>query len=341
MDEKQKKEVRGIILAAGKGTRMKSDKAKVMHEVFFAPMLHHVIKALEPLDPEDIVVVTGHQAQLVEDTLQGFPVRFARQERQLGTAHAVMAAEPLFKAFGGTVLIICGDTPLVRSPTLQGMLAAHHGAGAQLTVMTTVMTDPVNYGRIVTDDKGQLLRIVEEKDASPAEKEICEINAGIYCVDGSFLFNGLREVGSDNRQGEFYLTDLVAVARARGLEAGRYTCKDPIEVLGVNSPAELAVAQGEMRVRRNRQLACSGVEILEPDSVEISPEVQVGPGSELAGNVSISGATILGDGCKVGRDTIILNCIIGKLAIIGASCRLKNCAIEAGAEVGAGSVISG
>ena len=243
--------IKAIVLAAGKGTRMKSSKAKVMHEVFFAPMLHHVLNAIMPLGLESSVVVTGHQAEAVENSLNDYDVVFARQEKQIGTANAVLAAEKFYRDFEGTVLIICGDTPLVRAETLQAMVAAHSTSEAILTVMTTNMPDPANYGRIVTDDQGNLLRIVEEKDASLAEKEIKEINAGIYCVDGSFLLNGLHEIGSDNRQGEYYLTDLIEVARKNGLSVNRYICEDPLEVLGVNSKMELARANTVFQMRQN------------------------------------------------------------------------------------------
>ena len=246
--------MRAIILAAGKGTRMKSDKAKVMHEVFSLPMLHHVLSAIFPLGLLDTIVVTGHQAVEVEASLTDFQVTFARQEKQLGTAHAVLAAESFCDDFDGTVLILCGDTPLVRTETLRDMVSTHLDTGVKMTVMTTRMSEPTNYGRIVTDADGNILRIVEEKDATAAEREIDEINAGIYCVDSQFLFNGLREVDKDNRQGEFYLTDLVEIARGKEYGVGRFICDDPMEVFGVNSKEELDRADVELCARRDRQL---------------------------------------------------------------------------------------
>jgi len=239
-------QIKAIILAAGKGTRMKSDKAKVMHEVLSVPMLHHVLTAVSLLDLLEIVVVTGHQAAEVEGSLGGFRVTFARQEEQLGTAHAVLAAEPCCSDFQGTVLILCGDTPLIRTETLRDMLRTHISTGAKMTVMTARISEPANYGRIVTDADGNIIRIVEEKDATAPEKEIKEINAGIYCVDSQFLFRGLREVDTDNRQGEFYMTDLVEIARNKGFSVGHFVCADPVEVLGVNSKEELAKAQAAL-----------------------------------------------------------------------------------------------
>lgn len=251
-------QVKAIVLAAGKGTRMKSNKAKVMHEVFFMPMLHHVLNAIAPLNLGGTVVVTGHQAEVIEESLRDFKVVFARQEQQIGTANAVLAAESFFKDFKGTVLILCGDTPLVRTETLQAMMTMHLSSEAILSVMTTKMTEPTNYGRIVTDEQGNLLRIVEEKDASLAQKKINEINAGIYCVDAAFLSKGLRGIGSDNCQREFYLTDLVEIARSDGFAVSRYVCEDPVEVLGVNSKVDLAEAHKAFQDRRNRPVMADG-----------------------------------------------------------------------------------
>ena len=245
--------IKTIILAAGKGTRMKSDRAKVMHELSDVPMLHHVISAVVPLEPDEIIVVTGHQAEEVEASVVDFKVSFARQEKQLGTAHAVLAAESCCEGFDGTVLILCGDTPLVRTETLRVMINTHIDSMAKMTVMTTKMADPTNYGRIVVDKDGNILRIVEEKDASTVEKGITEINAGIYCVDSSFLFKGLRQVDTDNRQGEFYLTDLVEIARSQEYGVGRFVCEDPMEVFGVNSKEELSRAHDEFLGRKERE----------------------------------------------------------------------------------------
>lgn len=332
--------IKAIVLAAGKGTRMKSDRAKVLHEVFFAPMLHHVVKAVAALDLLEIVVVTGHQAGVVEKAMTGFELSFARQERQLGTADAVSAAAAGLADFRGTILILCGDTPLVRTETLRSMLDAHQASRAAFTVMTTRMADPANYGRIVTDERGGLLRIVEEKDASAAEKAITEINAGIYCVDSAFLFEGLGKIGSENRQGEFYLTDLVEIARSQGVPVNRQVCAEPLEVLGINSRVELAEAHAVLQKRRNRDLMMAGVTITGPDSVDIAPEAGIGRDCEIGRNVAISGRTVIGRDCRIGPNTLIRNCRIGDGAVIGALCSLENCAVEKGAILENGTVIS-
>ena len=331
-----------VIMAAGKGTRMKSESAKVMHEVFFSPMLHQVILALEPLALlPDTVVVTGHQAEVVEASLVSFPVSFARQGEQLGTAHAVLAAQEFYDNFAGTVLILCGDTPLIRSETLQGMLAQHRSSAAALTVMTTRMTDPANYGRIITSSHGEILRIVEEKDATTEEKLIGEINAGVYCVDARFLREGLRAVDDNNRQREFYLTDLVAIARSRGLMISGYFCPDSLEVLGVNSRLELAEAHRVLQSRRNRQLMLDGVTIIGPESVEIAPGVRIGRDTVIARNVQISGNTTVGENCRIGPQVVLRSCSVGERASIEASAVLRDCEVAAGATVPAGTICRG
>ncbi|MDF1577991.1 MAG: NTP transferase domain-containing protein [Desulfurivibrionaceae bacterium] len=334
-------QIKAVVLAAGKGTRMKSVRAKVLHELFFAPMLHHVIRAIAPLNLLEIVVVTGHQAEVVEKSLADFEVSFARQERQRGTADAVSAAEAGLADFRGTILILCGDTPLVRTETLRAMLEAHRAAEAVLTVMTTRMDDPANYGRIVTDQQGDLLRIVEEKDASVAEKGINEVNAGIYCVDSAFLFGGLRGIGSNNRQGEFYLTDLVEIARAEGLAVNRHVCEESLEVLGINSRVELAEAHAILQKRRNHQLMTAGVTIIGPDSVDIALEVEIGADCEVGRNVLISGRTVIGRGCRIGPNTVIRDCRIGDGAVIGALCCLENREVGMAAVLEDATIISG
>ena len=328
-----------VIMAAGKGTRMKSERAKVMHEVFFAPMLHHVLSALEPLAllPET-VVVTGHQAEVVEASLAEFPVLYARQAEQLGTAHAVLAARYFYEDFDGTVLIMCGDTPLLRSNTLREMLGKHHSSAATLTVMTTSMIYPTNYGRIITGQTGEIIRIVEEKDASAEEKLIGEINAGVYCVDSRFLREGLEMVEDSNRQQEFYLTDLVAIARGRGLQIGGYFCPDSLEVLGVNSRLELAEAHQELQIRRNRQLMLEGVSIIGQESVEIAPGVKIGRDTVIARNVRISGISTVGDSCRIGPQAVLHNCQVGEGACIEPGTFLLGCEVSAGATITAGTV---
>jgi bifunctional UDP-N-acetylglucosamine pyrophosphorylase/glucosamine-1-phosphate N-acetyltransferase len=338
----QRQFVKVVVLAAGKGTRMKSDRAKVMHEVFFAPMLHHVLTALAPLGLlGQTVVVTGHQAEAVEASLADFPVAFARQGEQLGTAHAVSAARSHYENFQGTVVILCGDTPLLRSETLRWMLDEHRGSGASLTVMTTSMADPTNYGRIISGPDGGILGIVEERDATAEQKAISEINAGVYCVDAQFLCDGLPAIDDNNRQGEFYLTDLVAIARAGGRAVGRFLATDSLEVLGVNSRLELAAAHRELQLRRNFQMMAGGVSIMDPSSVEISPGVVIGRDTVIERSVKISGNSLLGVGCRIGPEVVLQNCRLGDSVSLGPFSFLADCEIPAGQSVPAGTVRHG
>lgn len=334
--------IKVVIMAAGKGTRMKSDRAKVMHEVFFAPMLHHVLAALVPLNLlADTVVVTGHQAEEVEKSLVGFPVAFARQGQQLGTAHAVLAAHRFYEDFTGTILILCGDTPLVRPETLQGMLDNHITSGACLTVMTTRMPDPTNYGRIISDPIGGILRIVEEKDASAGEREISEVNAGVYCVDARFLNEGLKAVNDKNHQNEFYLTDLVSIAKAGGHPVGRCFCADWLEVLGVNSRLELSKAHSELQSRRNRGLMLNGVTIISPDSVEIAAGVVVGRDTVIEREVKISGVVTIGEACRLGPQVVLRDCRIGDGVCVEPFSFLEGCEVGSGLTIPPGTIRRG
>lgn len=319
-----------VVLAAGKGTRMKSSRAKVLHEVFFAPMLNHVLDALEGLAIAHTVVVTGHQFEAVENASVGYPVRFARQQEQLGTGHAVLAAEDSLDAVPSTVLILCGDTPLIRTGTLAAMIASHRGNNAVLTVMTTTLENPTHYGRIVTEEGGAIIRIVEEKDASDEERGIHEINAGIYCVDREFLFTSLRGVGTDNKQGEVYLTDIVSTARASGKTVYRFSCPDPDEVLGVNSRIELAQAHAELQRRRNLELMAGGVTILHPESVAIDRSATIGADSVIHPSVTILGKTVVGRECSIGPFCIIKDSSIGSSVTVNPFSTIISASIDAG-----------
>ncbi len=306
-----------IILAAGKGTRMKSSQAKVLHEVFFAPMVHHVLEATEPLAPEKTVVVVGHQQNLVRDALANFDVSFACQEEQLGTGHAVQVSSDHFDDSPGVVMILCGDTPLIRTNTLDAMINQHLEYQRDLTLMTTILDDPLNYGRIISDKDGNVTKIVEQKDASTTEKDIREINGGIYCVDKKFLFSALQYVGTDNNQGEVYLTDIVQLAVDAGMTVGKYIAPDPIEILGVNSRLELSKAQIELQLRHNYILMSNGVTMYNPESIRISPSATIEKDTIIEANVIISGDSALGESCLVKQGAIIEDSTLGFGVVVG------------------------
>jgi len=299
MSADSSRDMYAIVLAAGKGTRMRSAQAKVLHEVFFAPMIHHVVGALQPLGFAETIVVTGHQHKEVEAILNGRGLSFVRQKEQLGTGDAVFSCRSALLNRQGTVLIICGDTPLITTTTLEEMLEAHLQRQASLTVMSTVVEDSRNYGRIVSNASGELLKIVEERDADASQKEIKEINAGIYLVDLALLFETLAKVGSDNAQGEVYLTDIVAIAVSAGAKVATYTCRDNSEVLGVNSRVELSLATKILRDRRNRQLMNSGVTLVDPDSTFVAPSVEVETDVTIWPHVFVSGNSVIGSGAEI------------------------------------------
>lgn len=319
-----------VILAAGKGTRMKSDIAKVLHEVFFAPMVQHVVDAVLPLQPTRTVVVVGHQGQAVEKALQASACRFAVQEQQLGTGHAVLAAERAITENQGTVMILCGDTPLIRTDTLARMYAAHLDHSATLTLMTTLLADPTNYGRVQSDAGGKVLGIVEQKDASREQLAIREVNAGIYCVDKTFLFSALKKVGTDNSQKEVYLTDIVKQAVDGGLPVEKFTTPTPTEVLGVNSRIELADAHLELQLRRNRDLMLQGVTMRSPGTITVSPDSSVGRDTILEAGVRITGGSTIGQSSTIGQGAILHNCRIGDTVQVGPYCCLTGITVASG-----------
>lgn len=317
-----------VILAAGKGTRMKSNKAKVLHEVFFAPMVQHVVAAATPLVPAQTIVIVGHQQAAVEEAMKSFAVDFAVQEKQLGTGHAVLAAEKTISGDTDTILILCGDTPLIKAETLQEMYSYHLVQNAELTLMTTLLEDPTNYGRILCNASGKVQGIVEQKDATPEQLSIKEINAGIYCVDRNFLFSTLKKVGTDNSQGEVYLTDIVKIGVEAGLSVEKFTTEGSLDVLGVNSRVELADAHQELQLRRNRELMLNGVSMVNPETICVAPDSSVAPDSLLEAGVQISCGSNIEGPSKIGQGTILKNCTLGDNVTIGPYCYLENSTID-------------
>ncbi len=322
-----------VILAAGKGTRMKSDKAKVLHEVFYAPMVHHVLHAVAPLQPTKSIAIIGHQRDVVEKSLAGFPIELAIQEEQLGTGHAVLCAEPAIDAMEGSVMILCGDTPLIRPETLQAMIVHHNEQNAMLTVMTTILDDPTHYGRIISNNDGGVLSIVEEKDADAEQKKIQEINAGIYCIDTKFLFAHLKNIGTDNSQGEVYLTDIVTQAVEENHRVQKFVNPSPADVLGVNSRFELSQAHHELQLRRNRDLMAQGVSMINPASIQVAPEVDIAQDVTLHQGVEISGTSSIASGSVIQAGAILQNVTVNANCAIGPYVCLQDCDVPAGSNI--------
>lgn len=318
--------ITAIILAAGKGTRMKSSKAKVLHEIFFRPMIHHVMDAVRAAGIGKTVVVLGHQQNRVRECLKGYDYTPAVQQEQLGTGHAVLCAEEACNS--DTIMILCGDTPLIRTETINAMIDHHNRMNSVLTLMTTMVPDPFGYGRIITNDNRQVTAIVEEKDADSDQRQIKEINAGIYLVDREFLFGTLGMVGSANSQGEVYLTDIVALAVNDGHTVNRFTHSEPIDVLGVNSRVELAQAHGELQRRRNIELMLSGVTMYNPETIHVAQGIEVGFDTVIHPGVQITGDSSVGIGCIIEHGVFLHNTRVGNNAIICAWSNLKNRTIE-------------
>ncbi len=314
-----------VVLAAGKGTRMKSGLIKVLHPVAGLPMIAWPVTAAREAGSDPIVLVIGHQASAVQGIFRGATdIRCAMQEEQLGTGHAVACALDTLAGFRGTVLILCGDTPLLRAETLKNMLACHRDNSAAVTVLTAVMDDPYGYGRVVRDPSGRVVRIVEQKDADPEEQEIREINSGIYCMDSDFLFNNIKGLGNNNAQQEYYLTDLLAIAVRKELTCLAVQATDADEIMGVNDRIQLARADRILRSRINRDHMLNGVTIIDPDHTYIDHGVTIGCDTTIHPGCRIDGGTVIGEGCLIDGGVSISGCRIGDDCHIKAASVLED-----------------
>jgi bifunctional UDP-N-acetylglucosamine pyrophosphorylase/glucosamine-1-phosphate N-acetyltransferase len=307
-----KGDVAAIILAAGKGTRMKSGLVKIMHPVGEKPMISWSVLAAKKAAAVRIALVVGHQAEKVKELFsEDSTIFFALQDEQLGTGHAAACAREALAGFSGTVMILCGDVPLLRPQTLVAMTESHENRGAAVTVLTTHLDNPFGYGRVVKREGGRISRIVEEKDATPEEREITEINSGIYCVASDFLFTALAGLKSDNAQGEQYLTDIVKIAADQGRLCLAFPTDDRDEVMGVNDRVQLAEAAAIMRSRVNQELMLSGVTLIDPAATYIEEGVLVGADTIIYPNVHLSGSTVIGSGCLIEPGVMIRDSTLG------------------------------
>ena len=291
-----------IVLAAGEGKRFKSSLPKVLHELAGQPLLVHVLRALEPLKPGKAVVVIGREAEAVRAAATRstrLSLDFSLQKQQLGTADATKVGDDALGAFGGDVIVLVGDTPLITAATLRALIARHRRAGAAATVLTAVVEDPKGYGRIVRDGN-EVARIVEQSDASAAERAITEVNGGIYVFDRAALRAALTKVERDNEQGEYYLTDVIAVLREKGERVIPWHLENAAEMYGVNSRAQLAAAATILRARVNERLMLDGVTIVDPAQTYIEPTVKIGRDTVVHPNTFLHGSTTIGAGCEIG-----------------------------------------
>lgn len=328
-------DVAAIILAAGKGTRMKSGLVKVMHELGERPLISWSVQAARLAGAEQVVLVVGHQAETVKEYFAAdTQVSFALQAEQLGTGHAAACARESLAGFNGTVLILCGDVPLLRHETLVDMLNVHKKRAAVVTVLTTHLDKPFGYGRVIKREGGRISRIVEEKDANEEERDVTEINSGIYCVDAGFLFTALSGLKNDNAQGEYYLTDIVKLAADSGKLCLAFSTIDSSEVMGINDRLQLAEAAAIHRSRINRGLMLSGVTMIDPQTAYIEAGVEIGNDTIISQNVQVSGKTVIGSGCIIEPNVIIRDCLIGNNVTIKAGSVLAESSVGDEAAIG-------
>lgn len=298
-----------LILAAGKGTRMKSKLPKVLHKIGGKPMLRHVIDAAKRTGSTREVVVIGAGADLIKQEISD--VEFVMQNQQLGTGHAVLCAKENFANSTGTLLILCGDTPLLTGESLKKFVAAHEKSNCAVTVLTAEMPDATGYGRMIHEDNGTFKKIVEDKDANAIEKQIREVNAGVYCADVQKLFGALEKVGNDNAQGEYYLPDVLTILKSEGEKIAIYTADFCDETLGINTRIQLAAADQIIRRHKLQELMNSGVTIIDPGTTFVDCDVEIGQDTIIKPNTYLEGNTTIGEDCEIGPNIRFTNMKVG------------------------------
>jgi bifunctional UDP-N-acetylglucosamine pyrophosphorylase/glucosamine-1-phosphate N-acetyltransferase len=313
---------------------MKSEQAKVLHRIAGAPMLEHVLDTATRLSPTSTTVVVGHRADAVKEAFAHRPdLRFIVQDPQLGTAHALLMTEPVLQSAVGVLLLLSGDVPLLTDASLQRLLRQHEAASAVATVLTAVVDNSHGYGRVVRSG-GQISRIVEEKDATAAEREIREINSGIYAFDLAGLFDAIRSIAAENAQREYYLPDLVAIYRSRGQPVETVVVGNASEIAGINSRLELAAVGRTMRDMKSRELMAAGVTIADPATTYIDRNVRVGADTIIHPGVSLEGLTSIGAGSEIHSGSRIVNSQIGDRVVVYNVCVLTDAVVEDDARIG-------
>ena len=336
-----------MILAAGLGTRMKSRRAKVLHELAGRPLIAHVLRATFKLAPEAVFTVVGHQADEVERVVRDYAaefvefdpkaspeLQFVQQTEQKGTGHAVMAARDRLANRPGPLVIVAGDAPLIEGATLGHLVGSHRAEKNDATMLTVVMDDPTGYGRIIRNKDSSLLRCVEQKDASPEELLVREVGVSIYCFEVAFLLAALDRLTTDNAQGEYYLTDVPRIMQQQGKKVGLLCHSSAEEVLGVNTRIELADLERKVRDKKLRELMLSGVTIIDPATTYIQPDVQIAQDAVVHPQVIIEGSSRIGTGTIVHSWTRLRNVVVGEGVVIRNSCVIEDSTIRDGATIG-------
>lgn len=296
---------KALILAAGQGTRMKSNELKVLHKVFDKALVEYPIAAAEYVGVDEICIIIGHKAENIKAKL-GEEMTYVLQKEQLGTGHAVMQAKEFIED-ADEVLILCGDTPLITGDTLEKMLNFHRSQNNALTVLSAIMEDPTGYGRIVRDENNHLLKIVEQKDANEAEKAIKEINGGMYVFNGKLLNYALSKITNNNAQNEYYLTDTIEILRSEGHLVDAIATEEKDDIAGVNSRMQLAEATAVMKKRINEKHMANGVTLIDPNNTYICPDVVIGKDTVIEPGCMLEGKTIIGEGCHIGYNSKLKN----------------------------------
>jgi len=328
-----------VIMAAGLGTRMKSNRAKVLHELGGLPLIAHVARTAQALEPQRIVVVVGHQAEEVEkaviDAVGGELASFVIQARQRGTGDAVESARSVLEHSDSLVLVLSGDVPMIKVETLRNLIAQHQSAKAGCTILSVRLENPTGYGRVIRDDNGAFQKIVEQRDANEEQRQVKEINSGIYCFDARELFNALRKVQPKNDQGEYYLTDVPEIIMANGGKVTVFLHDEAREVYGINSRAELAEFENLIRRTAIRRLMTDGgVTFIDPSHAYISAEAEIGRDTVIHPNVTIEGRTIIGEGCVIRSGTRITNSSVGDEVTVKDHSIIVDSQIESNCSVG-------
>jgi len=323
-----------VILAAGLGTRMRSKRAKVLHRAGGLALVEQVVAAARTLAPYGrIVVVTGHQAELVEELLQPLGVGFVRQDGQKGTGHALASCRDAVP-HDGLLTVLYGDTPLLTAATLERLRDAQTDSGAAATLITTTLDEPTGYGRILLNGEGDVTAIVEEKACTPEQRKINVINSGIYCFESELLWKHIAEIVPNPVSGELYLTDMAEILAHHGHHVRPMHVDDATELLGINTRVELAHADRILRGRRNEELMLSGVTIERPETVTIDPRVEVGTDTIIESFARLLGATHVGEDCRIGAGAVLTNAILGDNVHIAPYTVIGDSRVDSGAHLG-------
>ena len=323
-----------VVLAAGKGTRMKSQVPKVLHRIAGLTLIERVLRTAAALSPATTTLVVGHGADDVKASLAALgKLQFVVQEKQLGTGHALLQAAPVLRGKTGTLVLLSGDVPLLRPETLLSLIATHDEAGAAATVITARLPRPFGYGRIVRAG-GRMTKIVEEKDASPAQRAITEINSGIYALDLAPLFDALVSIGTANKQGEYYLPDLIAIYRKQKRPVATWTVERAEEIRGINSRAELSEVSAMVRQQKNEELMAAGVTLVDPATTYVDSDVVIGADTVLHPFVILEGSTRIGAACEIHAGSRIVNSTLGDRVCVRNHTVVSDSTVEAGARLG-------